>query len=186
MSNELQHRYEHALAIRQNADLIHSASDCQVALETMAQRIQNDLGHAYPLVLAVMGGAVVFSGKLLALLDFPLDFDYIHITRYGDKLKGGEFEWLRQPKNVGGRDVLVLDDILDEGQTMFAIQNEILARGAKSCRTAVFANKLLNQNKPIQADYVGVDVPNRYVFGYGMDAQGMWRNLDAIYALKEH
>ena len=83
-------------------------------------------------------------------------------------------------------DVLILDDILDEGQTMRVIKEQVMAMGAKSCKTAVFANKLLDHEKPITADYVGLDVPNRYVFGYGMDVSGAWRNLSAIYALKGH
>ena len=113
-----------------------------------------------------------------------MDFDYIHITRYGDKLQGGHFQWLREPKNVAGRDVLVLDDILDEGHTLAEIKKHIMAAGAKSCRSAVFANKLIDKDKPVQADYIGLNVPNRYVFGYGMDAKNMWRNIGAIYALK--
>ncbi|MCG7656347.1 hypoxanthine-guanine phosphoribosyltransferase [Wielerella bovis] len=184
MTPELQQRYEEAQQLFQNAELIHNEAKCELALQCMADDITRDLSNAYPLVLPVMGGAVVFTGKLLPLLHFPLDFDYIHITRYGDKLQGGAFEWLREPKNVAGRDVLILDDILDEGHTMHAIVEHISQMGAKSCRIAVFANKLIGKEKPIYADYVGLNVPNRYVFGYGMDAKNMWRNLGAIYAMK--
>ena len=177
--------YLDAMAMLEAADEIHSPQVCEQALQHMAQDITRDLGETYPLVLAVMGGAVVFTGKLLPLLKFPLDFDYIHITRYGDRLQGGEFEWLREPYEVAGRDVLVLDDILDEGHTMKAIVAEIMARGANSCHSAVFANKVLPKNKAITADYVGLDVPNRFVFGFGMDAKKLWRNLDGIYAMSE-
>ena len=109
----------------------------------------------------------------------------MHVSRYGDKLEGGNFNWLRmpEPQNIAGRHVVVLDDILDEGHTMSAIKEKLLEMGAASCATAVFANKLTGKPKPIQADYVGIDVPNRYVFGYGMDAAGAWRNLGAVYAL---
>lgn len=86
-------------------------------------------------------------------------------------------------EQIRGRHVVVLDDILDEGHTMSAIQAKLLEMGAASCRAAVFANKLIDKPKPIRADYVGLDVPNRYVFGYGMDAAGCWRNLGEIYAL---
>ena len=111
----------------------------------------------------------------------------MHVSRYGDKLEGGNFHWSRAPQSsVEGRDVLILDDILDEGHTMAAIKQHVLDLGAKSCHTAVFANKLINKPKPLVADFVGLDVPNRYVFGYGMDAAGAWRNLDAIYALAGH
>ena len=116
---------------------------------------------------------------------FPLDFDYVHVSRYGDKLAGGAFNWKRMPdpEQIKGRHVVVLDDILDEGHTMAAIQEKLLEMGAASCRAAVFANKLIDKEKPTQADYIGLDVPNRYVFGYGMDAAGCWRNLGEIYAL---
>lgn len=183
MKPELIQRHSDAIQLFNRAELIFNETECETALQSMAQKISVDLSENYPLVLSVMGGAVVFTGKLLPLLRFPLDFDYIHITRYGDKLEGGEFRWLRKPQNVAGREILVLDDILDEGHTLAAVKQHILDAGAKSCRTAVFANKLINHDKPHQADYIGLNVPNRYVFGYGMDAQNMWRNLAAIYAL---
>lgn len=174
-------------ALLDQAELIYDRATCDAALHQIAQDITHSLQDKYPLVLPVMGGAIVFTGKLLPLLRFPLDFDYIHISRYGDKLAGGEYQWLRAPKNdVAGRHVLVLDDILDEGHTLDAVKKQILSMGAASCATAVFANKLIEQPKPITADFVGLNVPNRYVFGYGMDVSGQWRNLDEIYALAGH
>ena len=181
---DIKQKFNEAMNLFQSAEEIFSETECEAALQHMAKQITHDLKDCYPLVLPVMGGAVVFTGKLLPLLNFPLDFDYIHITRYGDKLQGGDFRWLREPQGVTGRDVLILDDILDEGHTMHAIVQHIAQMGANSCHTAVFANKLIQKEKPIQADYIGLDVPNRYVFGFGMDAQNMWRNLGAIYAMK--
>ena len=181
---DIKQKFNEASTLFHSSEKIFSEEECEQALNQIAQDINRDLKDHYPLVLPVMGGAVVFTGKLLPLLHFPLDFDYIHITRYGDKLQGGAFEWLREPNNVVGRDVLVLDDILDEGHTLAEIKKHIMALGAKSCRTAVFANKLISKEKPIKADYIGLNVPDRYVFGYGMDAKNMWRNLGAIYAIK--
>ncbi|WP_414629249.1 hypoxanthine-guanine phosphoribosyltransferase [Neisseria arctica] len=176
----------HTQAMLDNADLLFDESQCRSALQNLADRISADLGDKYPLLLPVMGGAVVFTGQLLPLLRFPLDFDYVHVSRYGDKLEGGNFNWLRmpQPENIRGRHVVVLDDILDEGHTMAAIKEKLLEMGAASCSAAVFANKLISKPKPITADYIGLNVPDRYVFGYGMDAAGAWRNLGEIYALK--
>lgn len=180
------HSLAQTQAILDEADLLFDESTCQQALDNMAQAITKELGDKYPLVLPVMGGAVVFTGQLLPKLAFPLDFDYVHVSRYGDKLSGGNFNWTRFPKEgFEGRHVLILDDILDEGHTMVAIKEKVLAMGALSCHCAVFANKLLPQDKPMKADFVGLDVPNRYVFGYGMDVSGSWRNLPAIYAIKE-
>jgi hypoxanthine phosphoribosyltransferase len=133
-----------------------------------------------------MGGAVVFSGHLLTRLNFPLDFDYLHVTRYGDATVGGGLQWKVFPQtSLTGRVVLVLDDVLDEGHTMAAIRQRVIEAGAAQFFCAVFADKNIDRAKPLQADFVGVELPNRYVFGYGMDVKGAWRNLPAIYALKQ-
>ena len=132
-----------------------------------------------------MGGAVYFTGQLLPRLRFPLEFDFLHVTRYGDATRGGEIQWLVKPRTaIIGRTVLVLDDILDEGVTLSAIRDGLLTGGAKAVLCAVFADKEIGRPKPISADFVGVTLPNRYVFGYGMDVRGAWRNLPEIYALK--
>jgi hypoxanthine phosphoribosyltransferase len=133
-----------------------------------------------------MGGAVVFAGQLLPKLVFPLDFDYVQASRYGDAIRGGQIMWkVPPPANVKGRVVLVLDDILDEGITLAEIRRCVMELGAAECYSAVFVNKLIGRSKPVQADFVGLEVPDRYVFGFGMDVRGAWRNLPAIYALKE-
>jgi hypoxanthine phosphoribosyltransferase len=122
---------------------------------------------------------------LLPLLRFPLDLDYVHATRYGDSTSGGSLTWLVEPReNVKGRAVLVLDDILDGGHTLAAIKERVLARGAASFHCAVLTEKDTGVAKPIRAEFVGLHLPNRYVFGCGMDCRGAWRNLPAIYAVK--
>jgi hypoxanthine phosphoribosyltransferase len=132
-----------------------------------------------------MGGAVVFTGQLLPLLAFPLEFAAIEVTRYGNTTQGRDIDWRLAPKDdVKGRTVLVIDDILDEGITLAAVRARLLAMGASRVLAAVFADKDLGRVKPIAADFVGVRVPDRYVFGFGMDAYGLWRNLPAVYALK--
>ena len=133
-----------------------------------------------------MTGAVVFTGQLLPLLEFPLDLDYVHVTRYGDAIRGGGIEWKMFPGDkIAGRVVLVIDDILDEGHTLVEIRRRVMAAGAAQFRAAVFADKDTGRRKPIAADFVGIRLPNRYVFGYGMDVRGAWRNLPAVYALKQ-
>ena len=167
------------------ADLICSEDEVSQALNRVASEITHVLSDQYPLILSVMGGAVVFTGQLLPLLKFPLDFDYIHVTRYGRNTHGGELDWKVLPReNVAGRVVLVLDDILDEGHTLAAIREKVLEMGASAFFSSVFTDKQIGKAKPIQADFVGLSLPNRYVFGFGMDIQGAWRNLPAIYALK--
>lgn len=175
-----------AWEIRDTAELIHSAQSVSDTVRRLAGEISAQLADKQPLVLGVMSGATVFAGQLLPLLAFPLDFDYVQVSRYGDAIRGGQMVWkVPPPANVKGRVVLVLDDILDEGITLAEIRTSVLELGAAACFSAVFAEKETGRPKPIQADFVGLSVPDRYVFGFGMDAYGAWRNLPAIYALKE-
>jgi hypoxanthine phosphoribosyltransferase len=167
------------------ADLLISASQVSEAITSMANRIAADIGDSNPLVLCVMGGGVVFTGQLLPQLQFPLEFDYVQASRYHNQTEGQNLVWKVMPgENVTGRTVLVLDDILDEGHTLAAIKDKCLALGAKQVVIAVLVEKALNKTKPVAADYAGLQVPDRYVFGCGMDVYGWWRNLPAIYALK--
>jgi len=174
-----------AKSLLAEADLICSAEQVATAVDRLAAEIADSLADVQPLVLTVMGGAVVFAGHLLPKLNFPLDCDYLHVTRYGNATHGSELTWVAEPRlPVQGRVVLVLDDILDEGITLAAIKARLLERGAAQCMVAVLADKNIGHGKPIRPDFVGLELPNRYVFGYGMDVKGAWRNLPAIYAVK--
>jgi hypoxanthine phosphoribosyltransferase len=167
------------------ADMLCPADEVNRAVTRMASEISGKLGDEFPVVLSVMGGAAVFTGRLLPLLGFPLEFGAIEVTRYNNETQGREITWRLPPRdNVRDRTVLVVDDILDEGITLAAIRQKLLEMGAKHVYSAVFADKDIGREKPARADFVGVTVPNRYVFGFGMDAYGLWRNLPAIYALK--
>lgn len=169
------------------AELIRTADEVQAAVHRVARDINATLANQHPLVLSVMGGAVVFTGQLLPLLDFPLEFDYLHVSRYGHGKQGGDIHWKVAPReNVRGKVVLVVDDILDEGETLQAIKHRVMELGASQFYSAVFADKENGKGKPIRADFVGMTLPNRFVFGYGMDIHGAWRNLPAIYAVKEN
>ena len=171
----------------EQSDLVASAEEVQAALRRVASDIEACLAERYPLVLAVMGGAVVFAGQLLPLLRFPLDFDYIHVSRYGAATRGAAIDWrVTPPESVRGRSVLVVDDILDGGDTMAAIRERLLALGAREFSCAVLVEKVLKKEKPIRADFVGLRIPDRFVFGYGMDARGYWRNLPEIRAMHGH
>lgn len=175
-----------AWAFLKDSDLIASAAQVECAVQRVAAEIEQKLGKTYPLVLAVMGGAVVFAGQILPLLRFPLDFDYIHASRYGVMTRGANIEWRVSPPQLAkGRAVLVLDDILDHGETMAAIRDRLLELGAASVHCAVLVEKNLKIEKPVAADFVGLKIPDRFVFGCGMDAKGYWRNLPEIRAMKE-
>jgi hypoxanthine phosphoribosyltransferase len=167
-----------------NSDEIYSANAVSEAIDSLASQITEVLSKTNPIVMSVMGGAVVFTGQLLPQLNFPLEFDYVQANRYHGT-SGQDLVWRVEPSDkVKGRVVLLLDDILDEGITLAEIKAKCLAMGAEQVLVAVLSEKILDKDKPIKADFVGLDLPNRYVFGCGMDAYGWWRNLPSIRALK--
>ena len=177
---------DEALKLLAGADVVCSPDEVQASVTRMAADITAQLEHEFPVVLSVMGGAAVFTGQLLPQLRFPLEFGAIEVTRYNNDIQGREISWRLPPRdNVRDRTILVVDDILDEGITLAAIHKKLLELGARRVLSAVFADKDIGRAKPVYADFVGVTVPNRYVFGFGMDAYGLWRNLPAIYALKQ-
>lgn len=166
------------------AQLIHTSEAVQNAISQLSKEVTLQFEHICPIVICVMGGGIVFAGQLLTQLTFPLELDYVHASRYQNNTVGNALIWQSLPKlDLNNRTVLLLDDILDEGITLLAIKEKCLALGAKDVYSAVLIDKKLPHSKPIQAEFVGLEVPNRYVFGCGMDAYGWWRNLPAIYAL---
>jgi hypoxanthine phosphoribosyltransferase len=180
--------YNRARALLANAEEIVSADKVQAAVRNVAevlnQRFDNDDTGEFPLVLGVMGGAVVFTGNLLPQLTFPLEFDYIHVTRYGDLDRGGEVVWKVIPRqDVKGRTIIIVDDILDEGETLAHVKQRLLDMGAKEVVIVVFADKAIGKAKPVKPDLVGLVIPNRFVVGYGMDAYNYWRNLPGLWAI---
>ena len=168
-----------------DSDLIHTQEAVDAAITCLAVEIAQDLQTKSPLIFTVMNGGLYFAGQLLPQLHFPLETDYLHATRYNGETIGQDVKWGKAPtEKLKGRIVLLLDDILDEGHTLVAIRDRCLALGALEVKIAVLTEKALGHAKPINADYVGLTLPNRYVFGCGMDVYGWWRNLPEIRALK--
>jgi hypoxanthine phosphoribosyltransferase len=180
--------YARARTLLEHAEQIVSPEEVQAAVRRVADELNQRFGdpeeQAFPLVLGVMGGAVVFTGNVLPQLTFPLEFDYIHVTRYGDEDRGGQVVWKVIPRqSVAGKTIIVLDDILDEGETLAHVKQRLLEMGAKEVIVAVFTDKDIGRTKPVQADIVGLTIPNRFVVGYGMDVYGYWRNLPGLWAV---
>ena len=173
-----------------DAELIHDRETLENAIERLADEIRADYdGGVPPLYITVMHGGMPFASKLAFALGergLDLEFDYLHATRYRGQTSGARLAWLHRPATpMRGRRVLLADDILDEGHTLLAIKQWCEDQGAADVRVAVLAVKIHDRCvEGIEADYVGVEVPDRYVFGYGMDFQEQGRNLPAIYALK--
>ncbi|MCK9621391.1 MAG: hypoxanthine-guanine phosphoribosyltransferase [Methylobacter sp.] len=172
--------------VQATADLLHSEQEIETAIDKMAQQINIALADHNPLLLCVMNGGIVTFGKLLTRLSIPLTIDAINASRYQNLTSGGSIEWLVKPvTSLKGRTVLLVDDILDEGITLQAIYQYCREQGATAVYSAVLVDKILDHQKPITADFIGLKVENRYVFGYGMDYKGYLRNAPGIYACKE-
>ncbi|MCP5419306.1 MAG: hypoxanthine-guanine phosphoribosyltransferase [Gammaproteobacteria bacterium] len=178
---------DQARQLLREAELLYPATAVEAALERMAQAITTRLAGQNPLVMVVMNGGLIPAGLLLTRLDFPLQIGYLHATRYRSGTRGGDLQWLAAPSmEVEDRVVLVIDDIFDEGHTLNAIVAELQRLCARSVHIAVLVNKNHERKAPnLAVDFVGLEVPDRYVFGYGMDCHEYWRNARGIYALNE-
>jgi hypoxanthine phosphoribosyltransferase len=172
-------------SILATADLIYSELNVQQAMDAMASRIDETMSGRAPVLLAVMTGGMVPAVWLSARLAMPHQLDYIHATRYRGSTTGGKLNWRAKPcTDLAGRSVLIVDDILDEGVTLRAVADYCHKAGAREVRIAVLVQKLHERNVArITPDFKGLDVPDRYVFGCGMDYREYFRNLTGIYAL---
>ena len=172
--------------IESSADLLYSETEVEAALDKMADNINLLLADRNPLVLCVMNGGVVVTGKLMTRLNFPLTLDAINASRYRNQTSGGEIQWLLKPKTpLKNRTVLLVDDILDQGLTLEALYEYCREQGASSIYSTVLIDKKLDHKKPIIADFIGLETEDRYLFGYGMDYKGYLRNAAGIFACKE-
>lgn len=173
--------------IFKEADLLATQAEVERAIDRMAGEITERLHDLRPLVLCVMNGGLIVAGQILPKLGFPLEIDYVHATRYGDKARGSGLEWRVTPqRELAGRTVLLLDDILDEGVTLDALARHCREQGAAEVFLAVLVEKLhLRKVRPgMRADFSGLDMGDRFLFGYGLDYKGYWRNAPGIYAVK--
>lgn len=168
------------------ADCLRTEEQVEAAIDSIADAISVKLSESAPLVLCVMNGGLIITGKLLPRLQFPLETDYLHATRYGHQLSGDSVRWLARPTTtLQGRTVLIVDDILDEGFTLAAIRDFCLSEGAREVYTAVLVDKIHDRPRAdISADFIGMRVEDRFLFGCGMDYKGFWRNLPALYAIR--
>ena len=157
------------------------------ALDDLADRLNQQLHDEEPVVLCVMQGGLVFSGHIIPRLHCMLEIDYIHATRYDNKTSGGELTWKAYPvTSLKERTVLILDDILDEGHTLQSIIQYCEAQGASRIVSAVLLKKAHDRCVASElTDNIALTVEDKYVFGFGMDFDGKYRQLDSIYALKD-
>jgi hypoxanthine phosphoribosyltransferase len=167
------------------AELVHDLATLDAAITRVGAEVDATLGADGAVLLTVMQGGLIFAGKLAPSIRAPLTFDYVHATRYRGGTRGAELVWLREPAvPLAGRNVILADDILDEGHTLRAVRDYCRERGAARVLIAVLCAKRHGRCVPgLEADFVGVEVPDRYVFGFGMDYVERGRNLPGIYAV---
>ncbi|MBA4697621.1 MAG: hypoxanthine-guanine phosphoribosyltransferase [Legionella sp.] len=177
-------------AVYEKATCLYTTKEVEAALDRMAINIHEQLHDKNPVLLCVMIGGLVPMGNLLPRLDFPLEVDYVHATRYTGEIKGGTLQWKVKPRvNLKDRTVLVVDDILDGGRTLAAIMDEVKAMGATEVYSAVLVDKNCERDEDglTSANFVGLHVDDHYIFGYGMDYKEYLRNAPGIFVVSpEH
>ena len=174
-------------AVHERASCLFERREVQAALDRLAAQVSDRLLHSNPILLCVMTGAIVTVAELARRLQFPLQIDYVHATRYGNSTRGAELQWLRHPSlALEKRTVLVVDDIFDQGITLEQIVNYCQRQGAAEVLSAVLVDKLHeHKQSSMQVNFVGLHCPDRYIYGYGMDYKGYLRNVDGIYAVAD-
>ncbi|MBP9742108.1 MAG: hypoxanthine-guanine phosphoribosyltransferase [Burkholderiales bacterium] len=175
--------YLSAVQILDKSSILHSEEKISRRIQELAHQIESEIINDIPLFLSVMNGALFFSAALLKHMGAPFTLDYIHASRYGNDTYGASHvTWHHQPNadKIRGRNVYILDDILDEGYTLAEIKRYINSSGAKSCKIAVLIDKNIDKPKPVTADYIGLSAPNQFLFGCGMDIYGLYRQLPYV------
>jgi hypoxanthine phosphoribosyltransferase len=187
MEDSLEKLKQEVKQVSAEAQLLYSAAEVEAAIDNMARAITEELSDKNPVVLCLMIGAVIIVGKILTRLNFPLQLEYVHATRYQGTTTGGDMQWIRIPSvPLENRTVLIIDDILDEGVTMSTMIEECKKAHAAKIYTAVLADKQIKKSRTLKkADFTGLTIPDYYVFGYGMDYKSYLRNAPGIYAVKK-
>jgi hypoxanthine phosphoribosyltransferase len=165
----------------------------QEAIDKAIKKIAQEMNEAFssgemPVLLCAMNGAVIFMGQLVPRLTFPLQFDYIHTSRFRGEVRGGDLHWLATPTiSLKERTVIIIEDILDSGITLTAIKDYCYQQKAKK----VFSAVLIDKDHPREegglkkADFTGLHTEDKFLVGYGLDYHGFLRNLPAIYAVED-
>lgn len=171
--------------IETESDCLCDAEQINTILDFLAEKISLDLKDKDPLVLCVMTGGIIPVGHLATRLNFPLQLDYIHATRYRGETSGGELHWLHEPSiPLQDRNILIVDDIFDEGITLFEIDKYCKDKGAANVYSAVLVDKVHDRKIDFMPDYVGIKLEDRYLFGFGLDYKNYLRNVNGIHAVK--
>jgi hypoxanthine phosphoribosyltransferase len=183
----MQNSHENMDHVLAQSECLMTLSDVQTIVRRIGEEVTQKLATKNIHVLSLMNGGLVFTGQLLPHLDFPMTLGYVHATRYRDQLEGSGLEWrVAADEQVKGRYVLLIDDIYDEGATLVEVKQKLIEQGATQVDCVVLLDKM-HQRKLYPnfiPEFIGATIPDRYVFGFGLDYKGYWRNAPGIYALK--
>lgn len=172
-------------AVLPRAECLHGRDALDAAIRRLGTEITMALAGERAVFITVMNGGMFFASPLAFAIGTDLEFDYVHASRYRGGTVGRDIQWERQPRaELEGRTVVLVDDILDEGYTLAALRDWCVGAGARRVLIAVLCAKRHDRRvSGLAADFVGVEVPDRYVFGFGLDYYGQGRGLPAIYAV---
>ena len=170
-----------------HSDLIYTQTEIATAITQMAATTDQLLAGSQPIIIAVMNGGMVLTYDLIRQLKTRSRLDYLQVARYQDKTVGGQLHWHKQPQqSLAGETVLLVDDIFDQCDTLQELVSYCKAQGAKQIFSAVLLYKHKAQREhSLMPDVIGLEVADRFVYGYGMDYQGYFRDVAEIYALRE-
>ena len=175
---------QHVKQVFAEADCIYTAEQVSNALDVMAKQIAVDYADAEPLLIGILNGGAYVTTELMRRLTILLQLDFLQVQRYRNQTYGGELQWRLEPVNdLSNRHVLIVDDILDEGLTLKAVIEYCKSKNPVSVEVAILSHKQRQVAQDLDIKYCGLELPNRYVFGCGMDYQGYFRNLNSIYAI---
>ena len=174
-------------AILSRSQLIYTHEEIVSAIDLLAGKLNRKFKNKKTLVLPVLTGAIPFVGILLPRLSFAVEVNYFHVSRYQSNVGTNQIKITHQPspESVLNQEVVVIDDILDEGVTLKLINEQLKTMKPKSITNIVLFEKQLDTKKEISADHVGLHVPDAYVFGFGLDFNGAGRNIPDLYAFNE-
>lgn len=160
--------------------------DIRRRVDELGKEITRDYAGMQPIAVCVLRGAIPFYADLIRRIDLPVTVDTITVSSYGSGTVSGKLKVITDMRtSVEGRDVLVVDDIIDSGRTSVALIEMLKERGAKSVRTCALLDKPSRRVVDIKGDYVGFAIPDEFAVGYGLDWNEKFRNLPHVYTLKE-
>jgi len=156
-------------------------------VQALAREIERDFRGREMVVISLLNGTVMFLADLLRYLSLPLRLDFLGVSSYGEGVKPGEPVFTKELRlDVRGRDVLLVDDILDTGQTLNRVLPKLRALKPRRIKICVLLDKPARRVEAVEADYIGFTVPDEFVVGYGLDFAERYRNLPFVGVLHPH